>query len=67
MAAGLVPAVAVAGPRGAALPLCLGAVFGGLLAGSLAGVTGAAAVDLTAAVLATLALAAGLALPSSGD
>jgi hypothetical protein len=42
-------------------------VFGGLLAGSLAGVTGAAAADLTAAVLATLALAAGLALPSSGD
>jgi hypothetical protein len=67
MGAGLVPAVAVAGPRGAALPLCLGAVFGGLLAGSLAGVTGASAADLTAAVLATLALAAGLALPSSGD
>lgn len=66
VAAGLGPALAVAGSRGAALPLCLGGLFGALLAGSLAGATDPAAGHLTAAVLATVALLAGLAL-ASGD
>ncbi len=60
-ALGLALVVALARPRGAAVPLLLGAPCGIFLAGSLAGVAGPAASALAAALAATAGLAAAVA------